>query len=57
MFQNSISQWRLVFWVSAIVQCGGAIIYILFASAKVQPWANGSVVVTAKKDALVAEII
>ncbi|KAK9497046.1 hypothetical protein O3M35_002058 [Rhynocoris fuscipes] len=35
---STLLEWRMVFWISFVVIMATNIIYIIFASAKVQPW-------------------
>ena len=34
------SEWRIVFALAAVIYCGGAVFYSLFASGKQQDWAT-----------------
>ncbi|KAF7643176.1 hypothetical protein LDENG_00244060 [Lucifuga dentata] len=36
---HSLAGWRKVFWVAAGINVGGALIFTLFGSGKIQPWA------------------
>lgn len=38
LFQSTLLEWRTVFWISFAVIMATNIIYVIFASAKVQPW-------------------
>lgn len=38
ILQQTVEGWAWVFYISAAVYVGGAIIYIFFASAQLQPW-------------------
>lgn len=38
--QHSLEGWRKVFWVAAGINVGGAIIFTLLGSGKLQPWAT-----------------
>ncbi|KAM3858581.1 sialin [Diretmus argenteus] len=36
---HSVAGWRRVFWVAAVVNAGGALVYTVFGSGKMQRWA------------------
>ncbi|XP_039977283.1 sialin isoform X2 [Xiphias gladius] len=36
---HTLAGWRTVFWVAAGMNVGGALVYTIFASGKIQPWA------------------
>ncbi|XP_051247270.1 sialin [Dicentrarchus labrax] len=36
---NTLAGWRKVFWVAAGINVGGALVYTIFGSGKIQPWA------------------
>lgn len=38
-FQHTLAGWRKVFWVAAMINIGGALIYTIFGTGKVQSWA------------------
>lgn len=38
IFQTSIQEWRLVFWVAAIILSLSAVFYCIWASGEVQSW-------------------
>jgi hypothetical protein len=37
--QNTLDEWRSVYWISAAILVFGALIFAVFASGQVQPWA------------------
>lgn len=37
-FQQTVSQWRIVFIIAAINSIAGTIVYMLFGTSKEQPW-------------------
>ncbi|XP_059205309.1 sialin [Centropristis striata] len=37
---HTLAGWRKVFWVAAGINVGGALIYAMLGSGKIQPWAN-----------------
>ncbi|XP_043464166.1 sialin isoform X2 [Leptopilina heterotoma] len=37
---NGIEEWRIVFWISAVVFLSATVIFWLFGSAEIQPWNN-----------------
>jgi len=37
---DSIEQWRLTFWITAIIQLPGAIFFLIFGTDKILPWAK-----------------
>ncbi|XP_029299313.1 sialin isoform X1 [Cottoperca gobio] len=37
---HTLAGWRMVFWVAAGINVGGALFYTLFGSGKIQPWAD-----------------
>ena len=39
--QNTIDEWRMLYWVSAGILLLGAVLFALMASGDVQPWAQG----------------
>lgn len=40
LFQSTLEQWRFVFWFALGVSIVRTIIYLIWASADVQPWNN-----------------
>ncbi|XP_056255925.1 sialin [Seriola aureovittata] len=36
---HTLEGWRMVFWVAAGINVGGALFYMIFGSGKIQPWA------------------
>ncbi|CAB0019958.1 unnamed protein product, partial [Nesidiocoris tenuis] len=47
---STMLEWRLVFWISVIVLMSTNVVYLIFGSAKVQPWNEQSPVVESKKN-------
>lgn len=39
-FQQTVSQWRIVFIIAAVNSIASAVIYLLFGTSKEQPWNN-----------------
>ncbi len=37
---DSIEQWRLAFWITAIIQLPGAILFLIYGTDKILPWAR-----------------
>ncbi|TDH03849.1 hypothetical protein EPR50_G00145960 [Perca flavescens] len=37
---HTLAGWRMVFWVAAGIQVGGALVYTIFGSGEIQPWAG-----------------
>ena len=37
---NSLSQWQVAFWISALLNVPGIIAYQIFGSDQIQPWAK-----------------
>ncbi|KAK1880490.1 Sialin [Dissostichus eleginoides] len=37
---HTMAGWMKVFWVAAGINVGGALVYTIFGSGKIQPWAN-----------------
>jgi sugar phosphate permease len=37
---NSIEQWQLAFWISAIIYMPGFILFLIFGTDKLMPWAE-----------------
>lgn len=40
LFQETLTQWKLVFYLAAAINVFGNFFYIAFASAKEQPWSK-----------------
>lgn len=38
ILQNGVEEWRIMFWISAIVFTSATIFFWLFGSAETQPW-------------------
>ncbi|KAF3834251.1 hypothetical protein F7725_025455 [Dissostichus mawsoni] len=38
--RHTMAGWMKVFWVAAGINVGGALVYTIFGSGKIQPWAN-----------------
>ena len=36
--QNGIDEWRVVFWLSAVVFISATVLFWIFGSADIQPW-------------------
>lgn len=36
--QNGIEEWRIIFWVSAIILFSSTLLFWIFGSAETQPW-------------------
>lgn len=37
--QHTLAGWRKVFWVAAVINVVGAVIFTIFGSGNIQPWA------------------
>jgi MFS family permease len=37
---NSLQQWQLAFWISAIIYMPGFILFLIFGTDKLMPWAE-----------------
>uniref|UniRef100_A0A8D0AI56 Sialin n=1 Tax=Sander lucioperca TaxID=283035 RepID=A0A8D0AI56_SANLU len=37
---HTLAGWRMVFWVAAGINVGGALVYTIFGSGEIQPWAG-----------------
>uniref|UniRef100_A0A3Q1EN66 Sialin n=1 Tax=Acanthochromis polyacanthus TaxID=80966 RepID=A0A3Q1EN66_9TELE len=37
---HTLAGWRKVFWVAAGINIGGALVFLIFSSGKIQPWAE-----------------
>lgn len=40
LFQQTQEQWQLVFYINLAIQCSGAILFLLFLSTDILPWAT-----------------
>jgi len=36
--QNGVEEWRIMFWISAVVFISATILFWLFGSGEIQPW-------------------
>lgn len=39
-FQKKTKEWRIAFYIAAVVYCVGAVAYIILAKGEVQEWAD-----------------
>lgn len=42
--EQSLTQWRLVFWIAFVVFNVTNVVYIIWASGEIQPWNDGYLV-------------
>lgn len=40
--QNGVEEWRIMFWISAVVFISATVLFWLFGSAEIQPWNDSS---------------
>ncbi|XP_024888501.1 vesicular glutamate transporter 2-like [Temnothorax curvispinosus] len=40
--KNGVEEWRVMFWISAVVFISATVLFWLFGSAEIQPWNDSS---------------
>lgn len=38
LLQHTMARWRVAFWITIVAQVSAFVIFVIFGSAKIQPW-------------------